>query len=75
MAETALRSAQEVEAQKFNKTYYIKANSYFLKAEMAFQRREYEEAKKLFRQSQLYAEKAELFNYLKRNINTEEVLY
>ena len=75
LAEIALKEAQDLEAQKNDKVNYIKANSYFLKAKVALQTKRYDEANKLFKKSRFYAEKAEMFSYLKRSMNSEEVLY
>ena len=74
-AHKALKAAQEIGAQKLNKANYIQANSYFIKARIAFQKKNYGQAKTLFKKAQFYAEQSELFSYLKKNQNPEEVLY
>lgn len=66
LAYTALKSAKTSEASRYSPGYWSRAERLYREAQQAYKENSNEKAKKLFRQSVLYSEKAENVTRLKK---------
>jgi hypothetical protein len=64
---TAMKAAKSAGAPKFANGYFTKAEDFYRQAEASYADRDYDQAKALFRQAKLFAERAENLSVLKKS--------
>ena len=59
LAESAIKGARQMQAQKFSPHFYRKARSYFKQGQISFNNKKFNQSKKYFLQAKKMAERAE----------------